>query len=133
MLLVGMAGTAHWSLAVAADRQDARCIVFDAACRLREPAAWIGSSYELAAGAEVLRQTSSGVELRIDDLCCAVEAFGCAETGLDRCMVELVDVGHPTRRVVIRPTALPERLPATVRWRYRIGPVSSSEPEASNC
>ncbi|HEY2882539.1 MAG TPA: hypothetical protein VGJ15_08900 [Pirellulales bacterium] len=45
-LLVGMAGTSHWSASVLADTKHDQ-IVFDIACRVKTEPRWLGSSYRL--------------------------------------------------------------------------------------
>lgn len=58
MLLVGMAGKSHWSVSIE-PQADSAGFIFDVACRLREPARWVGSSYRIANSAQPsLRLTS---------------------------------------------------------------------------
>lgn len=47
---VGLAGRSHFSLSVTPHRTLADTLLFEAACRIVEPAAWLGSTYRVAAG-----------------------------------------------------------------------------------
>jgi len=46
VLGVGAAGRSHFSLSVAACPDRADTLVFEAACRIAEPAGWLGSTYD---------------------------------------------------------------------------------------
>ncbi len=46
VLLVGMAGSSHWSASVEIDPQT-HTALFDVACRMRGPADWLGSRYRI--------------------------------------------------------------------------------------
>jgi hypothetical protein len=55
-LLVGMAGTSHWSASVAADEGQSK-LTFDIACRISNEPEWIGTTYRwLVANEHPLRQ-----------------------------------------------------------------------------
>jgi hypothetical protein len=47
---VGLAGRSHFSLSVTPHRTLADTLLFEAACRIVEPATWLGSTYRVAAG-----------------------------------------------------------------------------------
>lgn len=50
LLGVGKAGRSHFSLSVSACQAEPDTLVFDLACRIQEPAVWLGSTYATAAG-----------------------------------------------------------------------------------
>lgn len=53
VLGVGLAGRSHFSLSVRPCPRTADTILFDAACRIHEPAAWLGSTYRGSEGLAV--------------------------------------------------------------------------------
>ncbi len=53
ILGVGLAGRSHFSLSVAACPAHGDTLLFEAACRIQEPAAWLGSSYTAPHGGVV--------------------------------------------------------------------------------
>jgi len=76
-LLLGMAGRSHWSAAIKME-EASRCIMFEVACRIKEPASWLGSSYrtmitavaagdhaELMAGDRRVRIAAEGAHLHV--------------------------------------------------------------------
>jgi len=97
-LLVGMAGKSHWSASIEIDAE-ARVVLFDVACRLREPAAGpLGSTYQglpLATGSRAL-----AVEL--------THRYGPAR--LERSAERSVVLAEPEG----------DDCPQTVRWDYRL-------------
>jgi hypothetical protein len=110
-LLVGMAGSSHWSLTVERDPSDAS-LLFDAACRVKAPAETLGSAYrsfvrhELSRGAGLLHRPGgtghpAAVELVVLD--------GAAPPRLETDVRGL----HIRMPAEIAP-------PATVRWKYRM-------------
>lgn len=110
LLLLGMAGKSHWSLSVAVDPND-RELVFDAACRVNLPARWLGSSYRLCCAAH--KHQANSVILR-------------SSVGSGRILTELLDespaellMTESDLAIVRGPSDGP--LPATYRWKYRIG------------
>lgn len=108
-LLVGMAGKSHWSQSVEVDA-DTTSLTFDVACRVQAQPQWLGSRYRTRDGVwtgptpEGRSATGPRVELNI-------------EPGANL---------HPSRiemagsRLVIAPDWRTLRIPATVRWKYRI-------------
>lgn len=117
-LLVGMSGTSHWS--ASAERAPERAaLLFDIACRVKQPPERLHSSYHLRNVVTAERQADglllqlADSSLRIVAQALPVEEEGSASAG----QVELPADGSP---VTIGPS-LPVTwsLPATVRWRYR--------------
>ena len=51
VLGVGRAGRSHYSLCVVADADEADTLFFDVACRIHEPAGWLGSTYQSSSAA----------------------------------------------------------------------------------
>jgi hypothetical protein len=93
LMLVGRAGTSHWSMTVSAD--DAlRGIVFDVACRVRSQPDFLGSTYD------ALSPLASKIE------------FQPLSIGVSTALVEQ----HPAS-IIIRPRVSIQP-PATVRWKY---------------
>lgn len=105
-LLVGRAGTSHWSASCQLDRLKAR-LTFDVACRLKEVAPSLASTYRIADRATWEHQAgpSGGPSLlMIGNQRCRIDA---------RCRIET-----PTGKVIFQPPELAGDLPATVRWEY---------------
>ena len=50
LLAVGAAGRSHFSASVAADPEVPDTVVVEVACRIREPAGWLGTTYRGATG-----------------------------------------------------------------------------------
>ena len=95
LMLVGKAGKNHWSLCVTADAPT-NAIIFDAACRVREPVPFLGAVYDK-------KVASSAI---------------CVE------VIDIVD-GQPATihnehdRLIIKATC-ESKPPATIRWMYHI-------------
>lgn len=108
VLLVGMAGTSHWSLsveAVPARRQ----LVFDAACRVKSPGGAVGSSYARQSGAWNMLPDGA---LRIDT---GEQILQLRGLSLQSDSI-ISAVGN---RCQIRPSA--ECMPVvTLRWKYAL-------------
>ncbi len=110
-LMVGMAGTGHWSASVEVEKKFLR---FDIACRIREPAKSLGSTY-----------AAPDVEITLRDGAALIE------TPASLPSVELLaDPDGSTRfelrdenQLWIGPDGETDELPTTVRWKYslRIG------------
>lgn len=97
-LAVGAAGSGHWSLSAVADPQHPSAIRFELACRCKQAADFLGSSYETNLSL-VVEPTDGEVD------------YGDPND----------EPGQPsTRRVVIRPTT---NASGTSRWSYRIEPA----------
>ena len=111
-LLVGMAGTAHWSASIE-PLADRRAFRFDIACRLSGPGEFFGTTYR--AMASVLTDDwQRTAALQVSEATCRV-------------IVEPIDDNDPTRvrrtedglQLVTEIT--PEtKFPHTLRWRYRV-------------
>ncbi len=97
-LLVGMAGKNHWSLSCTFDPALGQ-ITFEPACRLREPPAFLGSSYRL--GPDVVR---------------AGERW---QTPAGGCTLSSDALLEPQGDQVALRAAVASQLPATVLWSYR--------------
>jgi hypothetical protein len=81
--LLGMAGSSHWSASVEA-LPDKAALVFDVACRHRQPPLWLGSRYRAAAGASAVTiRAEQGSLLTGADLI-AIEASPASPTGTTR-------------------------------------------------
>jgi hypothetical protein len=48
ILAVGLAGRSHYSASIAPHPAEPDTLLFDIACRIKEPPAWLGSTYEMA-------------------------------------------------------------------------------------
>ncbi len=118
-MLVGRAGKSHWSMSVTAD-EDTPALIFDVACRLREPPGFLGTTYQLsrtdfqvrptgsanARTALEIRPTAAGrpsLLLKVDEIAGAAPAT-----------IEVAD-----DQVIIR-APQPTQPQATVRWKYRL-------------
>jgi hypothetical protein len=105
-LLVGMAGSSHWSASVEADPIGER-IVFDVACRIKIEPKLLGSSYVLSDPASRPRIEAIALESMAGGSQPIIETTG--------------------ERIVVRVMDLAGFLPRTVRWKYAI---SASEAAA---
>jgi len=104
-LLVGMAGTSHWSASIAIDRA-AKTIHFDIACRIKDAAARLGSAYEILA--ESVNQQTNLLQLAspYGGVCIRGEqtSFQC----------------HEKRLAIVPVIPMPLVVPGTIRWQYFI-------------
>jgi len=107
-LLVGMSGTSHWSASIEQGQAPGE-LVFDIACRMSKlPAAGVaqlGSDYE-----RIDLAAPDGIE------------FATLEDVTD------TEIQVEANRARIRPLAIPQRLPGTARWRYRVSCPSTIKP-----
>jgi hypothetical protein len=109
-LLVGMAGTSHWSVSV--EPQDAPLgFCFDVACRMQRTPQWLGSSYRAHQPIEVISATA--VRLVAGGVWCCVVSEASDRT----CLSTFEVAGH---QLAIAPRSRPSDLPGTARWKYRI-------------
>ncbi len=109
-LLVGMSGRSHWSLSIEAE-QGTGTLRFDAACRVRELPLQCGSGYRIDWGTQY-EQHADRLRWRSDAGWCeltVLEIAGSLPARLERVADEI--------RIV---APKPDRLPATVRWRYQL-------------
>jgi hypothetical protein len=90
LLLVGMAGTSHWSLSVEATQG---ALLFDAACRVKQVPEWLGNHYES-------RTPASGL--------------------LKWVVADDSELAAGPEHVTIQPASATLDLPATARWTYRV-------------
>jgi hypothetical protein len=108
VLLLGMAGNSHWSLSIEEQPAEA-ALLFDVACRLQRAPAWLGSCYasrlpiDFAGGAGRIR--GSGAAMLF------IEPLG-EET--------VLRPGPGEASFSLAPWTNPERLAATIRWKYRM-------------
>jgi len=116
-LMVGRAGRSHWSVSCELQSESGN-LAFDVACRIKEPAPWLGSSYQLSPGLVYEGDQRSG-ELRFH--------------GAPLCVFETTDQEHlawdsKLGILTIRPESRPDdaysdpsgTFPRTIRWRYRL-------------
>ena len=106
-LLVGMAGSSHWSMSCEADPH-AKTLTFDVAVRVKRSIQKLGSLYRVVRGIEWDAEThclASHCEVHYD----------AATTQLD-C----------EQGIFLRPIELPADVPTTVQWRYVIAFTDSS-------
>ena len=118
-LAVGMAGSSHWSLSVEADPRAAAC-EFDVACRCAQPAAALGSLYQVTG-------TCHLEDGRLFVRCPLGEA---RVTPLPAAQQGPCELQWDQRRALLRiaaegPSGAAQNAAAkervwTVRWRYRI-------------
>jgi hypothetical protein len=102
-LLLGMAGRSHWSAAIKMV-EAAWCMEFEVACRIKEPAAWLGSSYRTMITAV---EAGDRAELMVGDGRVRIAAVGAR-----------VHVTPDGLKIGIAPPDGP--FPQTVRWNYSI-------------
>jgi hypothetical protein len=115
-LLVGMAGTSHWSVS-AETQPDARRIEFDVACRIRQTPPQLVSAYRTIVAPPSLLESASMM----------LEVSG------ERCRLQCELAGdHPVATLESRPDGVaivPARekgtLPTTVRWKYSVTLLAS--------
>jgi hypothetical protein len=93
VMLVGMAGTSHWSMTVEADLAKDR-LLFDIACRIRELPSWLGSTYSHAAKSSIRERP---IEFLLDSP---------------------LELSHESNRTILRIIPQSLILPATIRWQY---------------
>jgi len=116
VLLLGMAGKSHWSLSV---EQDEKALIFDAACRVQERPARLGSSYR---GARPSRWCPAGrLHVPVEQATLEIVVDSAPEGGV-ACR-EAGDGG-----LAITPLAEIKDVPATIRWHYQM----RLEPLAGN-
>lgn len=108
-LLVGMAGTGHWSASVEIEKEFLR---FDIACRIREPAQNLGSTYVAPDARITLREGSPTL---IETLA----ALPNVELSADSDVSTRFEL-RGDNQLWIGPDGDTDELPATVRWKYSL-------------
>ena len=108
-LLVGMAGTSHWSASVEVDANSLR---FDIACRTRDATARLGSTY-LVADASLVQQDHGTVVIQTRDERVAVERSSHDDVSTQFVLLD-------NRRLWIGPDVEIDKTPTTVRWKYSL-------------
>ncbi len=101
---VGMAGRSHWSISMAAPRQEE--IVCEVACRLHAPAGWLGSRFTLEPDVASRRRAEGGWQL--------LHAAGGGLVELDAVGTSICE----TDELAVVPSEMLHGSPATVVWRY---------------
>ncbi len=109
-LLVGMAGTSHWSASFEVDPRQAR-IVADVACRLHQLPGLLASTYT-ATDAQWTLTKQVAVAKHADRIKMAVLTVDSADTRLI--------VADGGLQILYAPAALGDSFPVTVRWKYQI-------------
>lgn len=102
-LLLGMAGRSHWSASIRISQPDLS-IEFEVACRIKEPPAWLGSSYRTMVAVEM---TGPGAQMKVDGQIVRIAAVGGS-----------VHVTPDGLKIGVAPPEGP--FPQTVRWNYSI-------------
>jgi hypothetical protein len=114
-LLVGMAGSSHWSASVETDPH-AGSTIFDVACRLREPARTLGSRYRIAAGCQA---ELSGGEIRFEGTPGRRMSLTLDPAGIDNLFGLHLRAGMPTiEPAEAEPPAGVPMKARTIRWKY---------------
>ena len=107
-MLLGRAGTAHWSASFEFDVRPMRLIV-DVACRISQPPGFVGSRYRMAAAPADIQRIQDRIELaRNADRVVSGRAEDCQAS-------RSIDDSH---ELAISPR--PQKPPATLRWKYII-------------
>ena len=103
-LLVGMAGSSHWSATIAAEGNR---LLFDIACRLSAQPIWLGGSYRLSNSAgQPLPLAASKPTIQLLPLAVADAPPGSIVSNNGRITVHIEDARS--------------NLPRTVRWQYAV-------------
>ena len=106
-MLLGRAGTAHWSASFEFEASPMRLVV-DVACRISQPPAFVGSRYRIAVPVDSLR-----FQDRID---LARNGKKAVIASAEKCVASRsLDDSH---EFVISPFS--QKPPATLRWKYII-------------
>lgn len=108
---VGSAGTTHWSLAVEEDNRG--CLVFDLACRVKEPFPYLGSTYEVADLAKHIEIQPTEISWTLPN---GQRWFVCSDDAIRPLRWQ------PARRQwTVEPVRSQIDRPTTLRWKYRVG------------
>ncbi len=108
-LLVGMAGTSHWSVS-AETMPDSRRVVFDVACRIRQTPQQLGSGYRTIVAPPSLLESAS-MMLEVSDERCRLQ---CEPAGNHA----VATLASRSDGVAVVPARGQATLPTTVRWKY---------------
>jgi len=107
-LLVGMAGTSHWSVSIEADNDPAQ-MTFDVACRVGQQPTFLGSTYDCE---QPLRAAGEGRVILVDGVVlewlpvCAETATSAEPIQVAQHQIQIVAARHPAT--------------GTLRWKYRL-------------
>lgn len=116
-MMLGSAGTAHWSASFEFEASPMRLVV-DVACRISQPPAFVGSRYRIAAPVDSHRFQDPIELARNGNKTVIASAEKCdASRSLD-----------DSHELVISP--LSQKPPATLRWKYIIA-IKTDDRESS--
>lgn len=113
-LFLGMAGQSHWSQSVETDAATVG-LTFDVACRVVSRPVWLGSTYGARCAIDALSPSkvrltaAAGVELTLTALTAGIPGDS-SSARAEVCGSQVAIVADSGKL----------RLPATVRWRYRV-------------
>ncbi|WP_145057827.1 hypothetical protein [Adhaeretor mobilis] len=116
--LVGMSGDCHWSLIVEPTTEPEQTgILFDAACRMKAAVGSVRSVYKMALDAELGKsETTHEIDTPLGKLALVAQQIKEDAEGTPP-----LEVAYHERKLLVRREVVPSaRLPATVRWRYRV-------------
>lgn len=117
LFLTGATQGGHWSAVVSTPgAADQPTLLFDVAARVRRPPAWLGTSYQCAAGAT---WTGASQVVRGTDTLCVVLQTSSAEPS-ELPLVPVVGIAGETSIRSFRAPHLLEQFPATLRWQYAV-------------
>ena len=119
LFLTGASSIGHWSMSVQV--AEARFLSFDVACRLKESVRQVGSEYRLAESLELRNDEGASTVLLVDAnekvpgvQLLGTEPFSSSISHVDRSNLRLFSSSES-----------PEKLPATVQWRYGVCSVAT--------
>lgn len=119
-LMIGRAGLSHWSISCELDSSSGE-VLFDVACRIKEPIGWLGSTYQLAPGVSFHGDHREG-ELRLDkDTLCRLVTEDDCEMEWDPDWGQIIF--SPQVQAVQSDDSSGTSFPRTIRWRYRLIPA----------
>jgi len=119
LMLVGRAGKSHWSMSVTAE-YDRPALIFDVACRLREPPDFLGTTYQLSRTDFLFRPNSEGevrTELEIQPTAAGSPSLLLKVDEIAGAASATIDITDD--QLIIR-APQPTQPHATVRWKYRL-------------
>ena len=112
VLLVGLAGSSHWSLSASANTQR-RAVIFDVACRAKHRPPWLGSSYRTMVPPS-LSKAGRSAWMEISGL----RGELCIEPADSGPEAELITTD--ARLSICPPPQSAPPPPTTIRWKYLI-------------
>lgn len=116
-LMIGRAGTSHWSISCELTPAPSE-LLFDVACRIKEPATWLGSRYQLSPGLAFHKSASGGELISGGKVWCRIS------TESDCNLIWQAELGRltfvPYSTADGAKTVASDRVAHTIRWRYRL-------------